>query len=125
MNCNRFRLTADGKLRNCLFSLEETDIRAILRGGGTDVEIAQAVPRIDRGEKEGHEINTARFIQPRAPCIRSVATAFTGHLSRESAMTKEARSIRQWLFGQVIWSFIRHSDFVLHCSEPPSPHLSR
>ena len=33
MSCNRVRLTADGKLRNCLFALEETDIRALLRGG--------------------------------------------------------------------------------------------
>jgi GTP 3',8-cyclase len=67
MNCNRFRLTADGKLRNCLFSLEETDICAILRGGGTDEEIAQAVRESIAGKKEGHEINTARFIQPLRP----------------------------------------------------------
>ena len=33
MSCNRIRLTSDGKLRNCLFSLEETDIRGLLRGG--------------------------------------------------------------------------------------------
>jgi cyclic pyranopterin phosphate synthase len=67
MNCNRFRLTADGKLRNCLFSLEETDIRAILRGEGTDEEIAQAVRESIADKKEGHEINTARFIQPLRP----------------------------------------------------------
>jgi GTP 3',8-cyclase len=67
MNCNRFRLTADGKLRNCLFSLEETDIRAILRGGGSDDEIAQAVRESIAEKKEGHEINTARFIQPLRP----------------------------------------------------------
>jgi cyclic pyranopterin phosphate synthase len=67
MNCNRFRLTADGKLRNCLFSLEETDIRGILRGGGTDEQIAQAVRESIAVKKEGHEINTARFIQPLRP----------------------------------------------------------
>ena len=67
MNCNRFRLTADGKLRNCLFSLEETDIRAILRGGGSDADIAQAVRESIAAKKEGHEINTARFIQPLRP----------------------------------------------------------
>ena len=33
MSCNRVRLTADGKLRNCLFALDETDVRALLRGG--------------------------------------------------------------------------------------------
>src|SRR5580700_10256452 len=67
MNCNRFRLTADGKLRNCLFSLEETDIRGILRGGGTDAEIEAAVRSSIAAKKEGHEINTARFIQPLRP----------------------------------------------------------
>ena len=36
MSCNRVRLTSDGKLRNCLFSLEETDIRGLLRGGAGD-----------------------------------------------------------------------------------------
>ena len=67
MNCNRFRITADGKLRNCLFSLEETDIRGLLRGDGTDDEIAQAVRSSIADKKEGHEINTARFIQPLRP----------------------------------------------------------
>ncbi|HET6327737.1 MAG TPA: GTP 3',8-cyclase MoaA [Planctomycetaceae bacterium] len=67
MDCNRFRLTADGQLRNCLFSLEETDIRGLLRGGGTDAEIVAAVRLSIAGKKEGHEINTARFIQPSRP----------------------------------------------------------
>ncbi len=63
-NCNRFRLTAEGKLRNCLFAQDETDIRAILRGGGTDDDIAEAVRRSVASKWEGHQINTARFIQP-------------------------------------------------------------
>jgi GTP 3',8-cyclase len=67
MDCNRFRLTADGQLRNCLFSLEESDIRGLLRGGGTDADIAAAVRNSIAGKKEGHEINTARFIQPARP----------------------------------------------------------
>jgi cyclic pyranopterin phosphate synthase len=67
MSCNRFRLTADGKLRNCLFSLEETDIRGLFRGGATDEEIGQAVRESIAAKKEGHEINTARFIQPTRP----------------------------------------------------------
>jgi cyclic pyranopterin phosphate synthase len=67
MDCNRFRITADGQLRNCLFSLEESDIRALLRGGGTDADIATAVRHSIAGKKEGHEINTARFIQPARP----------------------------------------------------------
>jgi GTP 3',8-cyclase len=67
MNCNRFRLTADGQIRNCLFSLEEIDIRGILRGGGTDADIEAAVRRSIGAKKEGHEINTARYIQPARP----------------------------------------------------------
>jgi cyclic pyranopterin phosphate synthase len=67
MSCNRFRLTADGKLRNCLFSIEETDIRAIIRGGGSDDDIARAVRQSIAAKNEGHEINTARFVQPLRP----------------------------------------------------------
>jgi len=66
-NCNRFRLTADGKLRSCLFSVEETDLRAIIRRGGTDDELARAIRECIADKKEGHEINTARFIQPPRP----------------------------------------------------------
>src|SRR5262245_59280975 len=61
MNCDRFRITADGKLRNCLFSLEETDVKAMLRGGASDAEIAQAIRESIAAKKEGHEINTARL----------------------------------------------------------------
>ncbi len=67
MSCNRFRLTADGKLRNCLFSLEETDIKSLLRGHAPDGDIIQAVRGSIAAKKEGHEINTARFIQPARP----------------------------------------------------------
>lgn len=67
MSCNRFRLTADGKIRNCLFSLEETDIKSLIRGGANDEAIAQAITESIAAKKEGHEINTARFIQPDRP----------------------------------------------------------
>jgi cyclic pyranopterin phosphate synthase len=64
MSCNRIRLTSDGKLRNCLFSLEETDIRGLLRAGASDRTIADAIRDSVAAKWEGHEINTARFIQP-------------------------------------------------------------
>ena len=67
MSCNRIRITADGKLRNCLFSLEETDVRNLLRGAGTDEQIVSAIRSSVAAKKEGHEINTARFIQPDRP----------------------------------------------------------
>jgi cyclic pyranopterin phosphate synthase len=65
--CNRFRLTAEGKLRNCLFSLEETDIRPLLRDGGSDVEIADAMVACVAAKKAGHQINSADFVQPDRP----------------------------------------------------------
>jgi len=67
LSCDRFRITADGKLRNCLFSLEETDVKAMLRGGAADEKIAAAIRDSVAAKKEGHEINTARFIQPARP----------------------------------------------------------
>lgn len=67
MSCNRLRLTADGKLRNCLFSMEETDLRPLLRGSSDAAQIEAAVRASVAAKKEGHEINTARFIQPLRP----------------------------------------------------------
>jgi cyclic pyranopterin phosphate synthase len=64
MSCDRVRLTADGKLRNCLFALDETDIRSLLRGGAPDSAISQALRDSVAGKWEGHEINTARFVKP-------------------------------------------------------------
>ncbi|HEV3166006.1 MAG TPA: GTP 3',8-cyclase MoaA [Isosphaeraceae bacterium] len=64
LSCNRIRLTADGKLRNCLFALEETDIRALLRGEADDDQIARVVRESVTAKWEGHEINTSRFIKP-------------------------------------------------------------
>ena len=63
-SCNRVRLTADGKLRNCLFALDETDIRELMRSGAGDLALAEAL-RSSVGEKwEGHQINTAKFVKP-------------------------------------------------------------
>ena len=66
-SCNRFRLTSDGKLRACLFSMEETDLRPLLREGGDDEEIARAMQTCIAGKWEGHEINTAKFLYPNRP----------------------------------------------------------
>jgi cyclic pyranopterin phosphate synthase len=62
--CNRVRLTADGKLRNCLFALDETDIRALIRGGADDAALASALRQSVAGKWEGHAINSGHFIQP-------------------------------------------------------------
>jgi cyclic pyranopterin phosphate synthase len=66
-SCNRFRITADGRLRNCLFSHDETDIRVMLRSNAPDSDIADAMVASIAAKAEGHEINTARFIQPDRP----------------------------------------------------------
>ncbi len=63
-HCNRFRLTSDGKARACLFSHEETDLRSLLRGGGSDAEITDALLACVAGKWEGHDINTAKFLYP-------------------------------------------------------------
>jgi cyclic pyranopterin phosphate synthase len=67
LNCNRVRLTSDGKLRYCLFAIEETDVRALLRGGGSDEEIAAAIRASVNAKWLGHEINSARFVPPPRP----------------------------------------------------------
>lgn len=62
--CNRLRLTAEGQVRNCLFSTEEWDARAILRGGGTDEELAEMVTASIGAKKVGHGINSDAFEKP-------------------------------------------------------------
>jgi GTP 3',8-cyclase len=67
LNCNRLRITADGQLRYCLFALEETDIRALLRRDASEQEIAGAIAGSVRAKWLGHEINTSRFVAPPRP----------------------------------------------------------
>jgi cyclic pyranopterin phosphate synthase len=64
LRCNRLRLTADGKLRNCLFALDEVDVKALLRGSAPDGVLADVIRQNVLAKWEGHEINTARFIKP-------------------------------------------------------------
>lgn len=67
LNCNRLRLTADGKLRYCLFAIEETDIKPLLRGNGSDDEIIALIQSNVRSKWIGHEINQERFVPPPRP----------------------------------------------------------
>jgi cyclic pyranopterin phosphate synthase len=67
LNCNRLRLTADGKLRYCLFAIEEDDVKSLMRSGAADEEIAALVRRNVAGKWEGHEINSAKFVAPPRP----------------------------------------------------------
>ena len=63
-NCNRLRLTADGKVRNCLFSVEESDVRSLLRSGAADASIALRVKESIAGKKPGHGIDAPDFLRP-------------------------------------------------------------
>jgi len=67
LNCNRIRLTADGKLRYCLFAIEETDVKSLLRSGASDEEIAATIRETVRRKWIGHEINTPKFVPPPRP----------------------------------------------------------
>lgn len=63
-DCNRLRITAEGKLRNCLFSMEEWDARNVMRGGGTDQQLADLVRQCVAAKKPGHGIDAPDFVKP-------------------------------------------------------------
>ncbi|MDP9387689.1 MAG: GTP 3',8-cyclase MoaA [Actinomycetota bacterium] len=62
--CDRVRLTADGKLRNCLFATREADVRAVLRGGGSDDDLAAVVSAEVGAKWAGHSIGQVHFTRP-------------------------------------------------------------
>jgi cyclic pyranopterin phosphate synthase len=63
-DCNRIRLTADGRLRTCLFSLHETDLRGPLRAGADDDELEAIVRNAVWRKELKHHVNDAGFVQP-------------------------------------------------------------
>jgi cyclic pyranopterin phosphate synthase len=63
-DCNRLRLTADGKLRTCLFSINETDLREPLRDGAGDAEIEAVIREAVAGKELRHRISESDFLQP-------------------------------------------------------------
>jgi cyclic pyranopterin phosphate synthase len=63
-DCNRIRLTADGKLRTCLFSVNETDLRAPLRDGASDAEIERVIRAAVWRKELKHHVNEPGFVQP-------------------------------------------------------------
>ena len=67
LNCNRLRLTSDGKIRYCLFAIEETDVKGLLRGGTSDEAIASAIRACVADKWIGHEINSVQFVPPPRP----------------------------------------------------------
>jgi cyclic pyranopterin phosphate synthase len=67
LNCNRIRLTADGKIRYCLFAIDETDVKGLLRSGADDSAIAAALKRNISEKWLGHQINSTQFVPPPRP----------------------------------------------------------
>ena len=67
--CSRIRLTADGKLRTCLFSLKEHDVRHLVHNGATDSDIARFFDRAVHQKEPGHRINEPDFVQPRRTMV--------------------------------------------------------
>jgi cyclic pyranopterin phosphate synthase len=63
-HCSRLRLTADGKLRTCLFSKEDHDLRFLLRGDATDRAIGDEIHAIVAQKEKGHRINEPDFVPP-------------------------------------------------------------
>lgn len=62
--CNRLRLTAEGQVRNCLFSAAEWDVRKLLRNGGSDDDVARLVRECVAAKQRGHGIHSDGFARP-------------------------------------------------------------
>lgn len=65
--CDRTRITADGQVRTCLFAREETDLRAALRSGASDAEVAERWRLATWGKKAGSGLDDPTFLQPQRP----------------------------------------------------------
>jgi cyclic pyranopterin phosphate synthase len=63
-HCNRVRITADGHLRTCLFSITEHDLKGLLRSGATDDELADRIVAAVWKKEAGHKINQPDFVKP-------------------------------------------------------------
>jgi cyclic pyranopterin phosphate synthase len=63
-DCNRIRLTAEGKLRTCLFSINETDLREPLRAGASDDELEQLIRDAVWRKELKHHVGEAGFVRP-------------------------------------------------------------
>ena len=67
LNCNRLRLTSDGHLRYCLFAIDETDVKPLLRDESSDEAIAEVIRGNVRQKWLGHEIGSSQFVPPPRP----------------------------------------------------------
>jgi cyclic pyranopterin phosphate synthase len=63
-HCDRIRITSDGKLRTCLFSHVETDLKKLMRQGASDEQVKESIVRAVLEKEEGHLINQPGFVRP-------------------------------------------------------------
>ena len=63
-SCDRVRLTAEGMFRNCLFAVDEHDLRKLVRSGASDDDIAAVISDVVKDKWAGHAINQVHFIRP-------------------------------------------------------------
>ena len=63
-SCNRMRMTAEGQFRDCLFALDETDLRGPMREGADDAELEALIRDAMWRKWSGHRINHPDFLQP-------------------------------------------------------------
>ena len=63
-SCDRVRLTSEGRLRNCLFAVDEFDLRDVMRSGGSDDDLAGVIERCVAAKWAGHAIGQVHFIRP-------------------------------------------------------------
>ena len=63
-HCDRVRVTAEGKFRTCLFALDEFDLRAVIRSGGSDDDLAELIRSAVGTKWAGHRIGQVNFVRP-------------------------------------------------------------
>jgi GTP 3',8-cyclase len=63
-HCSRIRLTADGKLRTCLFSKDDHDLKFLLQSGASDAQLVDEIQAIVAQKEKGHRINETDFVPP-------------------------------------------------------------
>ena len=63
-HCSRIRLTADGKIRTCLFSKDDYDLKGLLREGASDEDLTTYIQSVVMEKEEGHRINEPDFMPP-------------------------------------------------------------
>jgi len=66
--CNRLRLTSEGRLRSCLLNDRETDLKGILRQGGSDLEVMDAIHRTVMDKPKGHTLQTENPVENGSAC---------------------------------------------------------